>query len=118
MFYLTLKFLKIMSKNTEGLGVLAMFSKARQYITKRVGIHSWFTHTHKQTHVWHYTNRGCDIRMYVFKYNYINIPSMSLIVKDYKCCYVYISCTSKADTTFKWRPYEARRLRCVNWSDR
>lgn len=34
---------------------------------------------------------------YVFKYNYINIPSMSLIVKDYKCCYVYISCTSKAD---------------------
>lgn len=63
MFYLTLKILKIMSKNTEGLGVLAMFSKARQYITKRVGIHSWFTHTHKQTHVWHYTNRGCDIRI-------------------------------------------------------
>lgn len=26
---------------------------------------------------------------YVFKYNYINIPSMSLIVKDYKCCYMF-----------------------------
>lgn len=118
MFYLFLKILKIMSKNTEGLGVLAMFSKARQYITKRVGAFILGLHTPTNKHKFGTTQIEDVTLGYVFKYNYINIPSMSLIVKDYKCCYVYISCTSKADNTFKWRPYEARRLRCVNWSDR
>lgn len=54
--------------------------------------------------------------MYLNKYKN---TKQAINSKRLKCCYVYMPCMiSKTDGTFKWRPYEARRLRFVDWSDR